>query len=231
VRSLADVATAVAVGPERRFELPPGIGRSSGIARSVARPAFAWWFRLDVSGTEHIPDHGPLIVAPNHRSMWDIPTLVVACPRRMVFMAKQELYKNRALSRVWFEFGGFPVRREIADLRAIDNAMEVLDRGLALGIYPEGTRSFTGEMLPFLKGAAWLALRTGSPIVPCGISGTGRRARGDQERPGARRPVRVAFGPPLEVGKEPDPLVRRSEAHALTERLLEAITALVSAPA
>jgi 1-acyl-sn-glycerol-3-phosphate acyltransferase len=148
----------------------------------------------------------------------------------MVFMAKQELYKNRALSRVWFEFGSFPVRREIADLRAIDNALEVLDRGLALGIYPEGTRSFTGEMLPFLKGAAWLALRSGAPIVPCGITGTGRRARGDQARPGARRPVRVAFGPALEVGKEPDPVSRRDQGQTLTERLLEAITALVGAP-
>ena len=83
----------------------------------------------------------------------------------MIFMAKQELYRNWVLRRLWLELGGFPVRREIADLKAIDNSLDVLHQGLALGIYPEGTRSFTGDMLPFLKGAAWLALRTGTPMV------------------------------------------------------------------
>src|SRR5439155_21113624 len=141
------------------------------------------------------------IVAANHRSMWDIPMLVVACPRRIVFMAKRELYKNVLLNRLWLELGGFPVRRQIADLKAIDNALEVLDRGLALGLYPEGTRSFTGEMLPFLKGAAWLALRTGTPIVPCAITGTFWRARGDEPRPKVCWPVTVTFG--LFIGVAP----------------------------
>src|SRR5207244_11884514 len=148
----------------------------------------------------------------NHRSMWDIPLLVVAFPRRTVFMAKRELYRNALLNRLWLELGGFPVRRDAPDLRAIDNALEVLDRELALGIYPEGTRSFTGEMLPFLKGAAWLALKTGAPIVPCAITGSARRTRGDQPRSRARRPVIVAFGPPLSVEPEPDTLARREKA-------------------
>src|SRR5438874_2833421 len=141
--------------------------------------------------------------------MCDIPILVVACPRRLVFMAKVELYKNWLLRRLWFEFGGFPVRRDIADLRAIDMSLAVLDRGLALGIYPEGTRSFTGEMLPFLHGAAWLALKTGAPIVPCAITGSARRSpkgRGGRRGATMRRPVAVTFGPAIHVAVESDPI-------------------------
>src|SRR5207244_3246258 len=163
----------------------------------------------------------------NHRSMWDIPLLVVAFPRRTVFMAKRELYRNALLNRLWLELGGFPVRRDAPDLRAIDNALEVLDRELALGIYPEGTRSFTGEMLPFLKGAAWLALKTGAPIVPCAITGSARRSpkgRGGRRGATMRRPVAVTFGPAIHVAVEADPIRRRGEAEAVTARLLESIS-------
>jgi 1-acyl-sn-glycerol-3-phosphate acyltransferase len=182
---------------------------------------------MRITGSGNVPADGPVIVAANHRSMWDIPILVVACPRRIVFMAKIELYKNRLLKRLWLELGGFPVRREVADLRAVDNSLEVLDKGLALGLYPEGTRSFTGEMLPFLRGAAWMALKTGAPIVPCAITGTSGRRRGDEPRPRARRPVTVTFGPPLTVQAEPDPPKRRVQSEALTAQLLGAITSLL----
>jgi 1-acyl-sn-glycerol-3-phosphate acyltransferase len=228
VRTLSDVAEAVAIRTHEPFALPRAFGRSVGTATAVVRPPLRWWFHLEITGTEHIPATGPVIIAPNHRSMWDIPMVVVACPRRVVFMAKQELYKNAVLRRMWLELGAFPVRREIADLRAIDNALEVLRAGWALGIYPEGTRSFTGEMLPFLKGAAWLALLTGAPIVPCGIRGTSRRTRRDEPRPRARRPVRVVFGPPIGVSHEPDPLSRRFKAEDLTDEVLARITALIS---
>jgi 1-acyl-sn-glycerol-3-phosphate acyltransferase len=183
---------------------------------------------MRVEGADRVPGEGPVIVAPNHRSMWDIPMLVVSTPRRLVFMAKQELYKNAPMRRLFFELGGFPVRREIADLKAIDISLAVLAEGLALGIYPEGTRSFTGEMLPFLPGAAWLALRTGAPIVPVGIAGTGKRTRGDQPR-GFRRPVVVRFGEPIAVEAEPSAEARRARLEALTARLRDRIAALVTA--
>jgi 1-acyl-sn-glycerol-3-phosphate acyltransferase len=222
------VASAVHRRAAARPGLPKGIGRTVGAGKAVAGSAIRWWFNMRIRGTEHVPASGPVIIAANHRSMWDIPILVVACPRRLVFMAKIELYKNWLLRRLWFELGGFPVRRDIADLRAIDMSLAVLDRGLALGIYPEGTRSFTGEMLPFLHGAAWLALRTGAPIVPCAITGTARRMRGDEPRSRARRPVTVAFGPPLRVEAEANPMARRSKAERMTARLLDAVTSLMS---
>jgi 1-acyl-sn-glycerol-3-phosphate acyltransferase len=228
LRTIADIADVVAAHPEGRRLLPKGIGRSVDASKAIAGPALRRWLHMRVTGVEHVPATGPVIVAANHRSMWDIPVLVVACPRRIVFMAKSELYRNPVLRRLWFELGGFPVRRDVADLHAVDDALAVLERGLALGLYPEGTRSFTGEMLPFLEGAAWLALNTGTPIVPCGISGTSRRTRGDEPRTGARRPVSVAFGPPILVDREPDPLARRAAAGAITDRLLKEIDALLA---
>jgi len=226
--SIGDVVAAVERSPAVRRGLPRGIGRSLGAGRAISGPVLRRWFHMRILGAEHVPRTGPVIVAANHRSMWDIPVLVVACPRKIIFMAKQELYRNRLLRRLWLEMGGFPVRREIADLWAVDNSLEVLHQGRALGIFPEGTRSFTGDMLPFLKGAAWLALKTGAPIVPCGISGTLRRTRGDQPRSRAKRPVTVAFGAPLQVDARSDPLARRAEADTLTNRLLQEITALLA---
>ena len=226
-RTLADVVAAVEGEQRGMPALPDGIGRSAGAAKAVAGPVIRWWYRVRIEGAESLPTDGPVIVAPNHRSMWDVPMLVVATPRRLVFMAKKELYRNAVLKRLWFELGGFPVRREIADLRAVDTSLAVLDEGLALGIYPEGTRSFTGEMLPFLHGAAWLALKTGAPIVPVGIVGTGRRTRGDEPRSRLRRPVTVRFGDPILVQAVPDPAARRRQVESLTARVRDAIASLV----
>ena len=228
-RTLADVVAAVEGEQRGIAALPEGFGRSVGTAEAIAGPVIRWWYRMHIEGHERVPRDGPVIVAPNHTSMWDIPMLVVATPRRLVFMAKIELYRNVLLRRLWFELGGFPVRREIADLRAIDTSLAVLGQGLALGIYPEGTRSFTGEMLPFLNGAAWLALKTGAPIVPVGIIGTGGRTRGDEPRSKLRRPVTVRFGQPILVPPEPDPMARRRKMEAVTAQLREAIASLISA--
>jgi 1-acyl-sn-glycerol-3-phosphate acyltransferase len=158
--------------------------------------------------------------------MLDVPLLVLACPRPMVFMGKRELFGDPFRKWALHTMGGFPVRREIADIRAIDVALAVLERGEVLGMYPEGTRSRNVQMLPFLKGAAWLALRTGAPIVPCGITGT-ERDRPPGASPPLRKRVRIAFGPPIRIEREDDPETRRKKAGDVTDELLQAITALL----
>jgi 1-acyl-sn-glycerol-3-phosphate acyltransferase len=178
---------------------------------------------MRVTGEEHVPPTGPVILAANHRSFWDIPVHVVASPRPIAFMAKQELYRGPITGWMWRALGGFPVRRDTADIRAIDTALALLEQGDMVGVYPEGTRSRTGEMLPFLKGAAWLALRTGAPIVPCGLMGTERRTGWR-----IRRRVQVAFGPTIAVEAEPDPRLRRERSGVLTGDLLEAIKRLLA---
>jgi 1-acyl-sn-glycerol-3-phosphate acyltransferase len=228
IRTVGDVARRVERGTATGPRIPPGLGRSQPVGKTLAGWTFRLYTRLRVEGTEHVPPTGAVIIAPNHRSMLDIPVLVVGCPRPVYFMAKQELFKNAPLSRLWYEFGGFSVRREISDIRAVDVALGLLRRGDAVAVYPEGRRSKTTEMLPFLHGPAWLALVLGAPIVPCGVIGTGREPGWDRRVGGfGRRHVRVAFGPPVEVEREPDPLARREKAALLTERLLEAVAGLM----
>jgi 1-acyl-sn-glycerol-3-phosphate acyltransferase len=224
--TIAEVAGTVRNEMPSVRRIPVGLGRHQRLGKMVAGPVLRWLLRIQVTGVEHVPPTGPVILAANHRSFWDIPVHVIASPRPIAFMAKQELYKGPVTRWMWRSLGGFPVRRETADIRAIDTALALLEQGDVVGVYPEGTRSRTGEMLPFLKGAAWLALRTGAPIVPCGLKGTERRRGG--KRKGLRRRVRVAFGSPMRVDAEPDSRVRREKADALTGQLLLAIQELLA---
>jgi 1-acyl-sn-glycerol-3-phosphate acyltransferase len=209
-----------------RPRIPPGTGKYQRLGKALAGWYIRLYCRMKVRGTENVPTTGPVIIAANHRSMWDVPIHVVACPRPVTFMAKKELFKGPLLAWAWRVLGGFPVRREISDIRAIDTGLAVLERGEVLGLYPEGTRSLSGEMLPFLKGAAWIALRSGAPIVPSGLKGTGRRPAEGKPLIGKR--VEVIFGPPIATRREDDPEARKKKAEELTSELLAAITRLSS---
>jgi 1-acyl-sn-glycerol-3-phosphate acyltransferase len=224
LRTVGEVAAAVRSGGVARPRLQKGLGRLQPFGRRAGGPLIRAYCRLRVIGVEHITANGPVIVAANHRSMWDVPITVVAAPRHLVFMAKGELFGDPVRRWLWWMMGGFPVRREINDIRAIDAALATVEEGRALGLYPEGTRSFDRPMLPFLRGAAWVALRTGTPIVPCGITGTEKRAP-DEPRFGKR--VVVRFGPPIAVARVDSAADRVARADALTERLRQAVAGLV----
>jgi 1-acyl-sn-glycerol-3-phosphate acyltransferase len=225
--TVADVAATVRRNMPPRPRIRPGFGGFQAAATAIAGVPIRWYCRLKVTGADLVPRTGPAILAANHRSMWDIPVHVVASPRPVMFMAKRELFGDPFRRWLWHVLGGFPVRRDIADVRAIDTALALLERGQAVGVYPEGTRSKTGEMLPFLKGAAWLALRTGAPLVPCGLSGTGPTGNG-VGRHLRRKDVRVRFGRPIRVETEKDAAARKEKAERLTETLLEQIQTLLA---
>jgi 1-acyl-sn-glycerol-3-phosphate acyltransferase len=225
LRTVGEVASLIRRRPPSGRRIPFGLG---AIQRPIERfpgGLIRWFFRMEVSGAGHVPASGPVVLPANHRSMWDVPIHVLATPRPVQFMAKQELYRPPFPAIWWSSLGGFSVRREIADLRAIDVALAVLERGEVLGIYPEGKRSREGHMLPFLRGAAWLALRTGTPIVPTAIMGTARN--GPAGRRPLRRRVRIAFGSPTPVEREDDPVTRRKKAEVLTDELRAAIASLI----
>lgn len=224
LRTVADIAGTIQRELPVAHRIAPDLGRIQQPAKAVAGSTVRRLLRMEVLGEEHVPRTGPAVLASNHRSFWDIPVHVVGTPRPVMFMAKRELFKGPVVRWTLRRLGGFEVRREIADVRAIDTALALLERGEMVVLYPEGTRSRTGEMLPFLKGAAWLALLTGAPIIPCGLMGTERRVGG--KRPFRRR-VRVAFGPPIAVEREPDAMARREKSEQLTERLLAAIDDLL----
>jgi len=133
---------------------------------------FTMIFRLKIIGTEHIPAHGGVIIAANHISLWDPPVLGAACLRSIHFMAKEELFTIPGLKWIIKKLKAFPVRRGAADRTAIRHAINLLKKGEMLGVFPEGTRSTTGELGKPEAGIAMIALKAGVPIVPACIIGT-----------------------------------------------------------
>jgi len=135
------------------------------------------WFRVSVSGREHLPKTGAYIIAPVHRSNIDTPLSSFITRRRVRFMGKDSLWKQRQVGAFLSLLGGFPVTRGAADLEALRRCVAVLDGGEPLVIFPEGTRQSGALLHPLFEGPAYVALKRGVPIVPVGIGGSERVVR------------------------------------------------------
>jgi 1-acyl-sn-glycerol-3-phosphate acyltransferase len=207
--------------------VPDGLGRSQRFSKAAMGGLMRWWFDLDVQGAERMPSDGPVVMCMNHESVLDIPAAVVASRRPVTFMAKHELFRSPAAARFFHELGGFSVDRGVFDLRAVDVALAVLARGEVLGMYPEGTRR-PGVLQPFLLGAAWLALRTGAPLLPVAIKGTEAAMPPDRKVP-ERVPIRVIFAEPIPVEPVDDAPTRRKEAIRLTAELRGEVEGMLTA--
>ena len=174
------------------------------VVHAVVPPVATRVWRPRVEGLENLPTTGPVIVASNHLSFADSMVIPIVVPRKVVFLAKEDYFTGTgvkgALVRGWFEgIGMVPVDRDDtrSALASLDIALEVLGRGEAFGIYPEGARSRDGRLYRGRTGVAHLALTSGAPVVPVGLLGT------DRLQPvGARLPrlarVTVRFGAPLD---------------------------------
>jgi len=135
------------------------------------------WFRVTVSGREHLPRTGAYIIAPVHRSNIDTPLSSFITSRRVRFMGKDSLWKNRQIGKLLSLLGGFPVTRGAADFEALKRCVAVLDAGEPLVMFPEGTRQHGPVVHPLFEGPAYVALKRGVPIVPVGIGGSQRVMR------------------------------------------------------
>ena len=147
-------------------------------------------WRVRVYGAQNVPLNGPLIVACNHVSLLDPPILGAFCRRRLSYMAKEELFRIPVLGGVIRALGAFPVDRVGNATGAIKRSVEVLRRGGALVIFPEGGRNVTGTAR-VRQGVALLAALTNAPVVPAAIVGSDRARRLGQ--------MKVAFGRPMSL--------------------------------
>lgn len=134
--------------------------------RIVLIPFFLLFFRPMIIGKENLYMRGKAIFVCNHVSMWDPVLIALVSPRLVHFMAKSELFKNPIGNLFFRAFLAFPVNRKQSDMASLKNAMRLLDHGKIFGIFPEGKRTITDDMDDLEKGAAFLAIRSGSPIVP-----------------------------------------------------------------
>lgn len=180
---------------------------------------------VEYRGTENIPPSGGVIIATNHNSRIDIPLLFANPVRPDITALVADKYQGNAFFR-WFTLtaGGIWLDRSKADFTAFRIAAEVINEGRALGIAPEGTRS-NGNLLQGKAGTVLLAIRTGVPVVPVGISGSDT-AFAELRR--FRRPTLiVTFGPPLTFPSIPRGEDRDATLQRYTDEIMCQIAVLL----
>lgn len=153
-------------------------------------------FGVRYRGTEHIPREGPLIVCCNHRSVIDPLLLAVPFRRQLRFMAKSELFEDHGRLAAWFlcTVGAFPVQRDKGDASSLKTAMEILQEGGVLGIFPQGRVIFDTSPFQPKAGFALLAEKSGAPVLPASIYCEGELLR-------FRSRVTIRFAAPLSAGE------------------------------
>ncbi len=132
------------------------------------------YFRFSIRGCEHIPSTGPIILAANHCSYLDPPLIGLGIRRQIVYLAKKELFTVPVLNWWIRSLGAYPVARKKGDVKAVKTLIRLLRQGKAILIFPEGTRSFDGEIQDFESGLAWLSIKTSVSVVPVYLDGTYR---------------------------------------------------------
>jgi 1-acyl-sn-glycerol-3-phosphate acyltransferase len=156
---------------------------------------------VEVEGSELIPRDQPLIFMGNHQSNFDILVLFQAVPIRFNWLAKDELFKIPFFGRSMHSAGYIPINRGDGrdSLKSIDSAAELVRSGTSIAIFPEGTRSNDGNLLPFKRGGFVLAAKAGVPIIPFSISGSMKVNPPDNIfciLPGV---IRIKFSPPIQI--------------------------------
>jgi 1-acyl-sn-glycerol-3-phosphate acyltransferase len=192
-------------------------------ARAVVLSVFKVVFRVRVVGKERVPRSGAYILAPSHRSIFDVPFAAYVTPRTVRFLAKDDLFST-ALGRKLFDaLGAVEVERGTADRGAMRALEGVLARGEPVAIFPEGTRHSGPQIAELFAGAAFLSVKFGVPIVPVGIGGSEHILPKGKLFPRIHR-VAVSVGeplyPPVLEGR-----ARRTAARQLTEQLQHSLQA------
>jgi len=197
-------------------------GRLQSAARVVLTPPFRFLWDVTTEGLEHVPASGGAIIAPNHVSVLDSFFVPLCLGRRMTYVGKAEYLDDWKTRYLFPAIGMIPIDRSGGDssARALDAAAEVLDAGELFGIYPEGTRARDGLLHKGHTGAARLALRTNSPIVPVGIIGSDLVQPPDARAPKPFRRVHIRFGRPISVEKYCDRASDRLVLRQITDEVM-----------
>jgi len=186
------------------------------------------WFGLTIEGIEHVPTHGPCIIAANHHNYLDGVVLSVAVPAPISFLVMPRVWRATPFHPLFHRhLGSIPINLARPDVGALRRALEALALGRVVGIFPEGPFSTRGRLEPGLPGVALLALRSGVPVVPAGIVGTYEALVRRRFYIPRRHPFRVRFGPPRCFTNGVGDTVREARQN-VTTRVMADIAGLLS---
>lgn len=199
-------------------------------ARSIVRLPVRLFWKPRVRGLENIPEDGAFLVASNHLANVDSFLIPVVLPRQVSFVSKDDFWHKPGpigrIQKFFFEqVGAVPVDREAlsSGKGALQAGLEILRSGKGFAIYPEGTRSKDGLLHPGKQGAAWLALESGAPVIPVGVTGTPQLfAKGARKR----GVVTVDVGAPIELDDIDPSLSKGARRRLMTARIMDEIQAL-----
>ncbi|MBN8200300.1 MULTISPECIES: lysophospholipid acyltransferase family protein [Bacillaceae] len=171
-------------------------------------------YRFEVIGKENFPAEGGVLLCSNHIDNLDPPVVGINAPRPVYFMAKEELFNVPVLGKILPDLNAFPVKRGMSDREALRKGLGILKEGNVLGLFPEGTRSKTGQLGKGLAGAGFFALRSEAHVVPCAIIGPYK----------AFSKLKVVYGKPIDMKELRE---RKASAEETTELIMSEIGKLI----
>lgn len=194
------------------------------IGRYIGIGIFHTAYRGRAHHVERVPMGGPVILVANHAAFLDGPFVFSMAPRPVNFLVKQEAFRG-FFGAVIAGVGQIPIDRTVGDRGALSTATAVLERGGAVGIFPEGNRG-AGDVDEVNQGAAWLALRTGAVLVPVAVMGTRTEGAGVDAWPRLRSRLDVVFGSPFTLAA-PTAVPGRERLRLASEQLRETLASHV----
>jgi 1-acyl-sn-glycerol-3-phosphate acyltransferase len=186
------------------------------IGWTLFRLLFSSYFHWRVFHPERVPLEGPVILASNHASYLDPPLVGSGLPRPINYLARDSLFRFPVFGPILRSWNAVPVDRDGTSPRGLKNIIDRLKAGGGIVLFPEGTRSYDGGLLPAKSGIGLVVIKSQAPVVPVRVFGT-FEAYGRRMKFPLPRPVAVKYGHPLDFAKE------RAEAAACTKERLKAI--------
>lgn len=185
------------------------------IARALLIPIFLLFYNYRVIGSENVPKEGGYIVCANHTSAIDPIFVGISLRKRMYFMAKAELFKNIFSRALMNSLGTYPVKRGEADIRSIKTSLKLLGSGKILGLFPEGTRNKTSEIVAE-PGIAMLAIKSKVPVLPIAIISSYKFFKR----------TKVIIGKPIDLTEYYDIKLKNEDYHKISLGIMSIITEL-----
>lgn len=183
---------------------------------SLIAPVFHTYYRGRIYRAENIPQNGSFIIVSNHASNLDPPLIGIAVRRPIAFMAKEELFRTPGFKQLITACGAYPVKRNSSDRSALKSAIKYLNDGWLAGIFLQGTRTDNGKIDDPKLGAALIAAKTQSPLIPASIWGTEKEQPSSSILPHA---ITIRFGEPIPYPES----TKKADLQAVTNKCTDAI--------